>query len=605
MTTGSSSPMTTRTARAMLAPDAQTETRYFLVLLWAIAVATTAIGYGPFSLSPDDAMRLVEVRDLIAGQSWFDLTQYRLDPPAGVVMHWSRLVDLPLAGLILAGKAVAPAGIAERAAMTLWPALLLFAFLAGTMQLARALAGETAARIALLLAVLMASTLQHFRPGSIHHHNVQLTLLVWSLALFVKGPQRPRAAAGAGLLGAVSVGVGQEMVPAIATLAVVAALRWIVDGERVARATFAYAVTLAVGTIALGALTIPPADYLLVRCDSLSIAQVGALTVGGLGLASLTLPPLLHTPQRRLAAAGLLAVVLAACLGLGAGQCIGDPYAQVDPRLKDLWLSSVSEARGIAAMAHDLPQQIPAYFGVALAALVLGISQAIRSRDDTRWHWLAAAGVQAALLLVALWQVRGTAGANAVAAALFAAAVVRSFPARDGERVVFGLSRAALIAVLLINPATLLPIGSAGARALGITPPQFLTSGQAGTCQQPADYAPLADLPRGRVLAFIDSGPFILMRSDDAVFGGPYHRNVAGNLAILDMFLAAPADAARQMAARGIDYVAFCPGAPERHQYAALAPHGLAAALAKDEAPAFLARLPTSGTDLALYRVRR
>jgi hypothetical protein len=41
-------------------------------------------------------MRLVEVRDLIAGQGWFDLTQHRLDPP-GVSIHWSRVIDAPLA----------------------------------------------------------------------------------------------------------------------------------------------------------------------------------------------------------------------------------------------------------------------------------------------------------------------------------------------------------------------------------------------------------------------------------------------------------------------------------------------------------------------------
>jgi len=32
----------------------------------------------------DDAMRAVQVRDLLAGQSWFDMTSWRLDPPNGV-----------------------------------------------------------------------------------------------------------------------------------------------------------------------------------------------------------------------------------------------------------------------------------------------------------------------------------------------------------------------------------------------------------------------------------------------------------------------------------------------------------------------------------------
>lgn len=43
----------------------------------------------------DDAMRLVQIRDLLAGQGWFDMSQHRLMPPNGAGMHWSRLVDAP------------------------------------------------------------------------------------------------------------------------------------------------------------------------------------------------------------------------------------------------------------------------------------------------------------------------------------------------------------------------------------------------------------------------------------------------------------------------------------------------------------------------------
>ena len=32
---------------------------------------------------PDSTMRLVQVRDLLAGQGWFDLVQHRLAPPDG------------------------------------------------------------------------------------------------------------------------------------------------------------------------------------------------------------------------------------------------------------------------------------------------------------------------------------------------------------------------------------------------------------------------------------------------------------------------------------------------------------------------------------------
>ena len=159
--------------------------------------------------------------------------------------------------------------------------------------------------------------------------------------------------------------------------------------------------------------------------------------------------------------------------------------------------------------------------------------------------------------------------------------------------------------MLLFNPASLLALGNGTARAFADpATTRLLVSGQAGTCQRPADYTPLASLPRGRVLAFINSGPFILMQTDDAVFAGPYHRNQAGNLAMLDMFLAPPPEAEKLMVEHDVAYVAFCPGAPERYAYSEHAPHGLAAALGKNEVPTFLQRVPLTGTDLAVYRVR-
>ncbi|MGN6459853.1 MAG: hypothetical protein ACTHLY_01485 [Pseudolabrys sp.] len=582
------------------APDPRAETRILLVIIWITAVFSLTMSFGFNSLSPDDAMRLVQVRDLLAGQSWFDLTQYRLAPPHGVVTHWSRLVDLPLALLISLFKLVMPQAMAEKATLVVWPILLLLGYLAGVTQIARTLAGETAARIALLFAVLMAPVLQHFRIDSIHHHNVQIVLITWTLARLLRGS--PRGAALAGLTSALSIAVGAEMAPVIAVLAVVVAAHWIVTGDARLRATMAYGIALGSSVPLFMIATVPPAAYMTVHCDSLSIAQTGALAIGGFGLAAIAALRLSLT-MRITAAAGL-----ALLLGMGimaiAPRCVADPYAHLDPRLAALWLASVSEARSAVAMLRDLPHQIPAYVGVPLAALLLGSVCCLRTDGRERWNWIAAAGAQLTFVVIALWQVRGTAGANAIAAALFPAALIVCFPTVAETRSRFGLSRGALVALLLINPAALLAIGGGAARAIGFDTPQFVTSGDTGTCQQPADYTPLATLPPGRVLAFIDAGPFILMQSGSTVFGAPYHRNETGNLATLDVFLAAPGEVARQMAARDIAYVAFCPGSPERHQYTDVAPGGLAAALAKGEVPDFLEQLPAPGSDLLLYRVR-
>ncbi len=588
--------------------DPRTDSRILLVLIWSVAVLTLSVKFGTADLSTDDAMRLVEVRDFLAGQNWFDLTQYRLNPPHGMVTHWSRLVDLPLALIIKTAAIGLPTGVAERIAMMVWPTALLFVFLAGAMRLARELAGETAARVALIFAVLMMPVLQHFRPGAIHHHNVQLVLMIWSLAMVARLPSRARDGAVAGILCALSVAVGQEMVPVVGTLAVVVALRWVVEGDRYRRIAIAYAVALAAGALAFAVATIAPADYLTVHCDAISVAQVGTLGLGGFGLAALAALSRLNSIARRLAAASGLAVALAAAIKFGAPQCLGDPYAQLDPRLASMWLSSVAEARDLPAMLRDLPQQVPAYFGIPLAAVVLGTIRCLREKDQLRWNWIACTASQAVLLLISIWELRGASGANALGAALVPAGLLRMLPVPEARASTFGIGRAALVAMLLLNPAALIALGSGAAHAFGaaaVTKQRILTSGDAGTCQRASDYTPLARLPRGRVLAFIDSGPFILMQSAHAVLAAPYHRNQAGNIAMLDMFLAAPDVAKARMAGHGIDYVAFCPGAPERYDYVASAPAGLAAALYRGDVPGFLERVPLAGTNLVVYRVRR
>jgi hypothetical protein len=48
----------------------------------------------------DDAVRLVTVRELLAGAPWFDTTLPRVGAPEPLLSHWSRLIDAPLACLI-------------------------------------------------------------------------------------------------------------------------------------------------------------------------------------------------------------------------------------------------------------------------------------------------------------------------------------------------------------------------------------------------------------------------------------------------------------------------------------------------------------------------
>jgi hypothetical protein len=585
------------------APRPGAETATLVLIVWAATVAASLLG-AP-SPSTDDAMRLVEVRDWLAGQSWFDLTQYRLMPPGGVPMHWSRLIDLPLAVLIRLGELALPPALAEWTATIVWPAALWLMLLGGVARLAQNLAGNAAAKLALIFAALTAPLLQHFRPGAIDHHNAQLVLLVWSLVFAARiAPHRRDGLIAGGLCG-LSLAIGQEMAPAIVALAAVVALRWIVQGEAAKTSTAAFALALAGMTVAMFAVIVPPARYAVAACDALSIVQVLTAGIGGIGLASLTAMRGLSSGGRRFVAAAALAVLTIAIVALGFPDCLGDPYRHLDPRLTALWLSNVNEARSIFSLLRDLPQEVPLHYGLPAVALVFGVAHCLRAPADERWAWSVCLAVLAALAALAVWQVRGSASANAIAAAMVPALLVRRMPAPNNGALFLGLGRGALIVALMINPLALVPFGAAAARlaevASGAQHPAVLSEGP-GTCRRAADYAQLAHLPRGRVLGFIDAGPFILSETPHDALAAPYHRNVKGNAAMLDVFLARPGDAAARLAALGVDYVVFCPGAPERYNYAAAAPDGLAAALGNGETPAFLERILLDHTDLMLYR---
>eukprot|EP01036_Dinobryon_divergens_P048138 gene48138-64596_t len=102
---------------------------YSLVAIATIALLNLPAATDYVGIDNDDVMRLVEVRDLLAGQSWFDLMQYRLGLADGTLMHWSRLIDLPIALLIRLFSHVVPSEQAEALALLVWPFSLVFALM--------------------------------------------------------------------------------------------------------------------------------------------------------------------------------------------------------------------------------------------------------------------------------------------------------------------------------------------------------------------------------------------------------------------------------------------------------------------------------------------
>ena len=167
----------------------------FLCAFAMLVVLMTLSGHYEGS---DDVMRWVGVRDLLAGQGWFDPYQHRLGPDDGTLMHWSRLVDAPIAGLYSVLSAVMAPEIAFQITAFAWPALLAALTLWAFAVTGGVLGGREGAISALVIGVLTLEHSRKFDYFSFDHHNLQILLFAAALAFFVLRKDRSYAA---GLLG--------------------------------------------------------------------------------------------------------------------------------------------------------------------------------------------------------------------------------------------------------------------------------------------------------------------------------------------------------------------------------------------------------------------
>jgi len=127
---------------------------------------------------------------------------------------------------------------------------------------------------------------------------------------------------------------------------------------------------------------------------------------------------------------------------------------------------------------------------------------------------------------------------------------------------------------------------------------------EARKCYRTDDYAALAALPRGTVLAISNIGSSILRNTPHRTLAGPYHRNVAGNLAALDAFMGDAAAAEAVVRREGVTIVAVCPGNDETASFLADAPDGFLAGLVAGRTPPWLVPVPGSAdAPLKLFTV--
>lgn len=564
---------------------------FVLLLGWTMRgqIATLAIE------DPDDAMRLLQVRDWLGGQSWWDVTNYRAGGSQGFAMHWSRLVDVPLAALILLFDLFLRPDVAERAAITVLPPLQLLLALFVLRSTLRCLGfRDAAANIVLLVVPLLALAVGNMVPMKIDHHAWQAICVLGILRLMVDRRNRTRQTLLAGALGALLVVISIEGLPFLAAACTVLAVLHLQDAQD--RSLPLFLTGLAGTSIFLFVATIHPSMWLEPRADAIGWPYIMGFLLAAILAWALTGARPSTLPAIRALRLGLVALVGAAPVLLVFGLEGIAPFGNIDPLVMRYWVDHVQEVRPVFGLLPDAGGMLG--WMVALYLLALATQARKRMSGDNPRGWFVTFVLAGAMLALSLVMYRAALLAQLLMAPLLAAMLydtLRTASRFDNMLLrVFGTATA----LLVLSPTA----GSlAGKAFLSRSGTQVMGSSEviAGDCE----VARLAALPRGRVLSSVDSGPVLMLKTQHSVVAAPYHRNEAALNSAIASFTS-PADRSRALIAEtGSDYLMVCRNTPDIALYATAGSDSLAAGLLADRAPSWLE--PVRGFDSGAMRVWR
>ena len=590
---------------------------------WGLAALILVAGSATAALSqdfaePDNAMRLVRIRDMLAGQGWFDSVQHRLNPPDGTPMHWAQWIDALLAAPIALLAPLIGQANAEIAVAFAWPLGLLGAF----MFLLVRVAGEIAEReglrreaewVAAILGALAFPAIEKFAPGSFDHHNVELVLGMFAVFCMMRMKTSRRAAIGAGLALGLAMATAAEGIPLVVAGLGVAGCLWLFRPSDYAFALRWLGVGLAAASAVMLPVLVPPSAWMQPVCDAMGMpfAAFGVLG-GGIAIILSALPArLVGSLAVRGASAAVLGAAGITTLFLLFPQCAGGGYAALGEDMTTLWMTQISEARSLLSLAGTDIALMLAVSGAATAGLVAaGFHAHKHSAWSEGWAPLAFLAVSVAIMV---WQIRGATFATAFAVPFGAWAVAM---ARRNYRAHASAIRALAFAGIAAGSTAAAWASAGDALQSSIIPRATMAnyadrSASSKSCATPEAFRTLRAVPEGIMLNQFALGAGVLAWTDHSVLAAPYHRDVEGTMTVINA-MRASSDQARDIAVQSVaDYVLVCPATPETGFYARNAAEGVApdqtlsAMLGRGDVPDWLEPVDIGQSALRVYRIRR
>lgn len=584
----------------------------WLVLLYVLV----AVVYNPNShfnkwilTDTDDYMRFLQVFNWLDGHGWRDLLVERLNPQYPMVMHWARLVDIPLALMLLALQALAHffqweaqrTGLAMLTAFLL-PSFLLTGILFMLRAQARPLIGKGYAALACFFLPLSSQLLFQFMPMRVDHHAYIILcagVAFVCLQRMALNLHPLRHAAFAGIVFTLGLWNGAEILPMLIGFGLCLTLLMIMDGWRTFLRGPVFAFTLLFSSATLLYFTRPAAALYTADYDAFSIFYVMVAACAAVFYLVLFLVAqilsLKNTPYTHGSHILLLALsVFLGLLGLHAllqafPDFIAGPYARVNPLLHEVFFPNIREAIPFIQNWKDLrdsfgsaPNQAISgaiFFALtrlffptlAVLACFFHINLPHSSGRRKKLWAMYALFVTVFTLLCLFWQLRVITYAQmfsippVVAMMLYA---LRNLKPHYQGRVLFGWEITTVLTFTIL-PLIIIPSTINGAK---FNPDMLFFVSQAGDmpCKDRTKVVTFLneqekqDKKPSIIMAPMDYTPELLFYTNHSYISAPYHRNAQGIADMVFFFRSKKDDApARTIAERlALDYVLVCKATP-------------------------------------------
>jgi hypothetical protein len=288
--------------------------------------------------------------------------------------------------------------------------------------------------------------------------------------------------------------------------------------------------------------------------------------------------------RTRLGLAVLAGAVVAAFHTVAWPHCLSR-LEGISPEAEQLWLSYVREARPLSRHGW---RWATSTLAIPVAGLIgWGIlAWSLRRDRNLLAKAVAVAAPACVSILLLAWQTRTAPAAQMLALPGIAALVSFALP-KVWRPANAGVAHFLMLAIA--GAAILVPIGIKQVFPEEQPTPRSRSISRANRlCNLITSFRPIAQLPKGTIFTFVDTGPRLITVTHHSAIAGPYHRNWRQIVDIMKAFRGSEPEARAIISRYRSDYLMTCPNSSTTTIFRSAAPEGFYVQLEQGKVPGWL-----------------